>query len=152
MVMLFVLRIWTLLRLVVGNSSTYTRCSPSSWAEGIQGQISSIRAWTRLAWDRGCRSNARFRQSSLFGASHSEGMAGERARRCQGLVRWRNRNTRVFAQTSVRQRNYATDSLPVIQIAKGLCAKLPAQARFLQSRADLGQNWPSPIHSFSFSF
>jgi hypothetical protein len=152
MVMLPILRIWMLPRLVVRNSSTYPRCSSSSWAEGIQGRISSIRAWNRLAWDRGSWSDARFRQSSSFGASPNEGMAGELAHRYQGLVWWRNRNPRVFAQTSVRQRNSAADSLPVIQMAKGLCAQFPAWARFLLSWAGLGQNWPSAIHSFSFSY
>jgi hypothetical protein len=48
--------------------------------------------------------------------------------------------------------NSARGSLSFVQMAGGLWAKLPARARFLRSRAGLGQNWPSPIHSFSFSF
>jgi hypothetical protein len=145
---------WTLPCWIVGNTSACPQRSPSSWAEGILGQTSSIRAWTRLAWDRGCWSDARFQPSLSFEESPSEGMAGGRARRRQGLIWWRNRKPRVFAQMSVRQMNSVAGSLPVIQMARGLCAKPPAwaRARFLCSWAGLGQIWPNTIHSFPFLF
>jgi hypothetical protein len=53
--------------------------------KGTPGQISSIRAWTRLAWARGRRSDARFQLSSPFVASSSDKMAGRQTRRRQGL-------------------------------------------------------------------
>jgi hypothetical protein len=53
---------------------------------------------------------------------------------------------------SARQMNSARGSLPFVQIVEGLYAKSPARARFLHSRAGLGQIWPNTTHSFSFSF
>jgi hypothetical protein len=55
----------------------------------------------------------------------------------------------------VRQINSVVGSLPVIQMARGLSAKLLERARvgaFRRSLAGLGQIWPNTIHSFSFSF
>jgi hypothetical protein len=154
--MLPILRIWMLPCLVVGNSSTSHRCSPSLWAERILGWISSIRAQTRFAWDRGWRSDARFRLLSPFVACSSGKMAGGWARRCQGLVSRRNKSARGVVQMSEGHVNSTVGSLPVIQMARGLYAKSStrarAWARFLHSQVGLGQNWPSTVPSFSFSF
>jgi hypothetical protein len=69
---------------------------------------------------------------------------------------WRNRSARGFVQMSVRQVNSVASSLRVIWITRGLCTKPPARARahacFSRLWTGLGQNWPSTIHVFSFSF
>jgi hypothetical protein len=55
---------------------------------------------------------------------------------------------------SVRQGIVRRDSLPVIQIAEGLCARLLVRARadaFAWSWAGSGSIQPSTIHPFLFS-
>jgi hypothetical protein len=138
---------WTLPCWIIGNNLVCPRFLPSSWARGIQGQISSIRVWTRLIWVRRRRRLKRFPTSGWS--------ADERA-----VAR-----DLIYEEIEVQgfkcncQWNRWIVSQPLygfFQMARGLCAKPRAWARAHACFPVRGRVWadlsPSLFICFPFLF